>query len=328
MKKTIFNNLCSFAGAMLVCLSASVFVTGCGSDSKDVNPASGIDGGNAENSGNVGGSNAPLAAYKLYGESDRFYHSASTEAVLYELNSNMQLTKREFSAKTKGSADSCSFEFEKLELESPYALVKVSDSQNKNELWSFVDLSRLDTVYVNYMTFLESQRVVKLMKDGLPADSAERVAQAEILKDLFGVSAYLKPSNKMKLSWVKENTPDDYYFISSVSTALSLFDSLYAYPEIPQKYAETGVWETDSLKTYFADHVIYPVIVNTSSSSVNSLAFKFAKTFFSQTYSFGSCTSGNKFDYTKVENPWSFFYGRMLQCDEKYGWILPNYGNY
>ena len=76
MKKSFFNNLCFFAGAMLVCLSASVFVTGCGSESTDVNPVPAVD------DGNVGGSNAPLAAYKLYGESDRFYHSASTEAVL------------------------------------------------------------------------------------------------------------------------------------------------------------------------------------------------------------------------------------------------------
>ena len=318
MKRNLLKNFCVLACALLANFGAGL--VGCGDNSSVAEPET----EKVESPDKV----ASVAVPKLYGSSARFYHNASTEAVLVELDSSLEYTGREFSVKTSGSADSCVFEFDSLKLYSPYALLKVRDSQNGNALWSFADLSRLDTVYINYMTFLESKRVVKLMKDGLPSDSAERVAQAEILKDLFGVSAYLKPSNKMNLNQVKEKTPDDYYFISSVATALSLFDSLYAYPEVPQKFEATGVWETDSLKTYLADYVIYPVIINTQSNSVNSLAFKFAKTFFSQTYSFGPCTSGNKFDYTEVKNPWSFFYGHMLMCDEKYGWILPNYGSY
>ena len=96
------------------------------------------------------------------------------EVTLYELDSSASWTGREF---TTYVTYPNVFKFENLKLQSSNVVMCVRNKMSRSGYWSFADLNRVDSVYVNFMTNMEYNRILYLMKKGIPSDSAERTAQ-------------------------------------------------------------------------------------------------------------------------------------------------------
>lgn len=121
--------------------------------------------------------------------------SEKFEVTLYELDSSAALTGREF---TTYVTYPNVFRFENLKLQSPYAVLCIKDKVLRSGYWSFADFSRVDSVYVNFMTNMEYNRILYLMKKGMSSDSAERTAQHEIMEYMLSTSLDIKLSNQIE----------------------------------------------------------------------------------------------------------------------------------
>ncbi|MBO7511842.1 MAG: hypothetical protein J6T54_02565 [Fibrobacter sp.] len=241
-------------------------------------------------------------------------HSKWTEASILELNSALDLTGREFMVKAE--CDSCDFLFKNLKLQSPYALLKVEKrTSNTVPEMSFIDLSRIDTAYVNLLTLFESKRILKLMKDGLPADSAERKAQQEVLNDLLGETFDIKLSNQ-----ISRNDKDS--LTQNIVKAFSI-GNIYYHTGLESLFEETGKWEKDSLKLIFADYAarFFGYLYNNEEPKPER---KIGSRIYGLIYGFGICDSKN-IDSVKVNaDSSSENFKEAFLCSEEYGWHIPS----
>lgn len=241
-------------------------------------------------------------------------HSKWTEASILEVNSALDLTGREFMVKAE--CDSCDFLFKNLKLQSPYALLKVENRiSNTVPEMSFIDLSRIDTAYVNLLTLFESKRILKLMKDGLPADSAERKAQQEVLSDLLGETFDIKLSNQ-----ISRNDKDS--LTQNIVKAFSI-GNIYYHTGLESLFEETGKWEKDSLKLIFADYAarFFGYLYNNEEPKPER---KIGSRIYGLIYGFGICDSKN-IDSVKVNaDSSSENFKEAFLCSEEYGWHIPS----
>ena len=86
------------------------------------------------------------------------------EVTLYELDSSAFWTGREF---TTYVTYPNVFKFENLKLQSSNVVMCVRNKMSRSGYWSFADLNRVDSVYVNFMTNMEYNRILYLMKKGI-----------------------------------------------------------------------------------------------------------------------------------------------------------------
>ena len=250
-------------------------------------------------------------------EKDKFTaidgHSKWTEASILETDSAKNLTGREFMV--KADCDSCAFVFKNLKLQSPYALLKI-DHRTSNTIpeMSFVDLSRTDTAYVNLLTIFESKRILKLMKEGLAADSAERKAQQEVLTDLFGEAPLTKLSNQ-----ISGDEKDS--LTQGIIKSLAI-GNIYYHKGLENVFEETGKWEKDSLKLKFADYAArWYARVHEDSPSPERI---FGNRIYGRVYGFGECNSKN-IDSVKINtDSLSEYFNSAFMCSKEYGWYIPS----
>lgn len=241
-------------------------------------------------------------------------HSKWTEASLLELNSALDFTGREFMVRAE--CDSCDFLFKNLKLQSPYVLLKVENkTSNTIHEMSFIDLSRTDTAYVNLLTLFESKRILKLIKDGLPADSAERKAQQEVLNDLLGETFDIKLSNQ-----ISGNEKDS--LTQNIKKAFSI-GNIYYHAGLENLFEETGKWEKDSLKLIFADYAVR-FFGRANDEEGPKPEQKIGSRIYSLIYGFGICDSKN-IDSVKINaDSSSEYFKETFLCSEEYGWHIPS----
>lgn len=244
--------------------------------------------------------------------------SEKFEVTLYELDSSAALTGREF---TTYVTYPNVFRFENLKLQSPYAVLCIKDKVLRSGYWSFADFSRVDSVYVNFMTNMEYNRILYLMKKGMSSDSAERTAQHEIMEYMLSTSLDIKLSNQ-----IEGNEKDE-----ELQAILQLLSDIPYSKNSSQLSSDTAVFwmlETDSakintFKTKFADRIEGNLWVK-SIPKTDYLVTKLSGYVFGQTNGLGECSDKNDGDVKKVTNPLSRYFERPYMCSKDTGWICPN----
>ncbi|MBO6135914.1 MAG: hypothetical protein J6P30_04915 [Fibrobacter sp.] len=169
----------------LVLAPACVFVFDACSDGRDVA------GGTSEDAGIVA-----LAGKKLTGAVQKGPFVEGSSVVLRETSAegNLEPTGKEFN--TTVINDKGDFEFDSLDLESPYALLSaeghyIHDVSGERSvcvlhLNAITNMEKRITANINLLTHFEYKRVLKLVKDGVPFAQAKKQATAEVLA-AFGV---------------------------------------------------------------------------------------------------------------------------------------------
>lgn len=169
----------------LVLAPACVFVLDACSDGRDVA------GGTSEDAGIVA-----LAGKKLSGAVQKGPFVEGSSVVLRETSAegNLEPTGKEFN--TTVINDKGDFEFDSLDLESPYALLSAEGHYIRDvsgersvcvlHLNAITNMEKRITANINLLTHFEYKRVLKLVKDGVPFAQAKKQAAAEVLA-AFGV---------------------------------------------------------------------------------------------------------------------------------------------
>ena len=238
------------------------------------------------------------------------YVGRVSAVTLYELDSGLVFTGREFSEAVDTSNGS--FDFKNLKLQSPYALLKYEAVSYYPPLWGFVDLSKNDSIHLNTMMNLEYRRVMKLVKDGLPTDSAEKQAQHEIMKDLFQKVYDIKPSNQIS------NDEAD-----SVASAIHRIYSKYLFRDkIAYKYESDGTWEVDSVKMFFVDQVYFK-LAGHNKENFDLLLARLSSDIFGNIEGIGECSAKNDGEAKRVVNELSDNYRMPFVCKKDSGWTYP-----
>ena len=172
-------------GLGLVLAPACVFLFDACSDGRDVA------GGTSEDAGIVA-----LAGKKLSGAVQKGPFVEGSSVVLRETSAegNLEPTGKEFN--TTVINDKGDFEFDSLDLESPYALLSaeghyIHDVSGERSvcvlhLNAITNMEKRITANINLLTHFEYKRVLKLVKDGVPFAQAKKQAAAEVLA-AFGV---------------------------------------------------------------------------------------------------------------------------------------------
>jgi uncharacterized protein (TIGR02145 family) len=318
-----------------ILLASSLFLFGCGDDSSsdpqddsskdsELSSSSGNSDKDDKNSSESKADSSstsdslntePAALFEKAQLTAIYGHSKWHEATVLEIDTAMNLTGREFMV--KADCDSCPFVFENLKLQTPYALLRIDNKRYSISApaWSFVDLGRTDSLHLNALTTLESKRIVKLMKDGLESDSAEKQAQGEILKEVFGDIPKLKHSNQ-----IDEHTTD--------SVAAVVLQTLWSGSLPYNKKADTifekdGKWN-DSIKIYFADRLADSYMYEYTSDIPTPRAERPVTTgIYGRIYGFGECSSKNIDSVKTVNDSTSKHYKILFVCSEKLGWYNP-----
>ena len=229
---------------------------------------------------------------------------------LSELDSGLVFTGREFTEKVDSGTGF--FEFKNLKLQSPYVLLNHNGNSLISPMWSFVDLQKKDSVYVNSMTTTEFRRVMNLVKNGLPTDSAEKQAQHEIMKDLFQKTYDIKPSNQ-----IAKNDAD-----SIANTILQLYSQNLSCKKAAYKYESNGTWDVDSLKTKFADRM-YFILGYPNSEDYEFLTGRLSAVIFGNIGGLGECSAKNDGEAKRITNERSDFYRQPFVCKKDSGWTYP-----
>jgi uncharacterized protein (TIGR02145 family) len=169
----------------LVLAPACVFLFDACSDGRDVA------GGTSEDAGIVA-----LAGKKLSGAVQKGPFVEGSSVVLRETSAegNLEPTGKEFN--TTVINDKGDFEFDSLDLESPYALLSAEGHYIRDvsgersacvlHLNAITNMEKRITANINLLTHFEYKRVLKLVKDGVPFAQAKKQAAAEVLA-AFGV---------------------------------------------------------------------------------------------------------------------------------------------
>lgn len=172
-------------GLGLVLAPACVFLFDACSDGRDVA------GGTSEDAGIVA-----LAGKKLSGAVQKGPFVEGSSVVLRETSAegNLEPTGKEFN--TTVINDKGDFEFDSLDLESPYALLSAEGHYIRDvsgersacvlHLNAITNMEKRITANINLLTHFEYKRVLKLVKDGVPFAQAKKQAAAEVLA-AFGV---------------------------------------------------------------------------------------------------------------------------------------------
>ena len=162
-----------------------MFVLDACSDGRDVA------GGTSEDAGIVA-----LAGKKLSGAVQKGPFVEGSSVVLRETSAegSLEPTGKEFN--TTVTNDKGDFEFDSLDLESPYALLSaeghyIHDVSGERSvcvlhLNAITNMEKRITANINLLTHFEYKRVLKLVKDGVPFAQAKKQAAAEVLA-AFGV---------------------------------------------------------------------------------------------------------------------------------------------
>lgn len=241
-------------------------------------------------------------------------HTTWSEANVLEIGTSMSPTGREFMVKS--TCDSCAFEFKNLKLKTPYAFLRIDNKKNvSTPVWGFVDLSRTDTAYLNALTTIEYKRILKLIKDGVVADSAEKQAQSEILNEIFNDVPKLKISNQIT------NHEKD----SITTTVLQVVQStsLPYHSDAPSVFAQSGKLN-DSLMIYMADNLASGYMYEKSSDIPTPRSERPITTgIYGRIYGFGECSSKNIDTIRVVKDSISQYYKGPFICSEKLGWYCP-----
>lgn len=240
------------------------------------------------------------------------------EVTLYELDSSVSWTGREF---TTYVTYPNVFKFENLKLQSSNIVMCVRNKMSRSGYWSFADLSRVDTVYVNFMTNMEYNRILYLMKKGIPSDSAERTAQHEIMEYMLSTSLDIKLSNQ-----IEGNEKDAE--LQAVWQMLSRIPYTRLSSQLSSDTAVFWMLETDSakidtFKTKYADMIEGNLWVK-SIPKTDYLVTKLSGYVFGQTNGLGECSDKNDGEVKKVTNPLSRYFERPYMCSKDTGWICPN----
>ena len=240
------------------------------------------------------------------------------EVTLYELDSSASWTGREF---TTYVTYPNVFKFENLKLQSSNIVMCVRNKMSRSGYWSFADLSRVDSVYVNFMTNMEYNRILYLMKKGIPSDSAERTAQHEIMEYMLSTSLDIKLSNQ-----IEGNEKDAE--LQAVWQMLSRIPYTRLSSQLSSDTAVFWMLETDSakidtFKTKYADMIEGNLWVK-SIPKTDYLVTKLSGYVFGQTNGLGECSDKNDGEVKKVTNPLSRYFERPYMCSKDTGWICPN----
>ena len=305
-----------FVSATLLCGFVSSFcLMGCGEDNSSVGTDVSEKTETPEQSETP---EQPLDSVKLLeydrltGFVEKVYKNAEQVRVitLSELDSGLVFTGREFTEKVDSSTGF--FEFKNLKLQSPYVLLNHNGNSLGSPMWSFVDLQKNDSVYVNSMTTTEFRRVMNLVKNGLPTDSAEKQAQHEIMKDLFQKTYDIKPSNQ-----IAKNDAD-----SIANTILQLYSQNLSCKKAAYKYESNGTWNVDSLKTKFADRM-YFILGYPNSEDYDFLMGRLSAVIFGNIGGLGECSAKNDGEAKRITNERSDFYRQPFVCKKDSGWTYP-----
>ena len=240
------------------------------------------------------------------------------EVTLYELDSSASWTGREF---TTYVTYPNVFKFENLKLQSSNVVMCVRNKMSRSGYWSFADLNRVDSVYVNFMTNMEYNRILYLMKKGIPSDSAERTAQHEIMEYMLSTSLDIKLSNQ-----IEGNEKDAE--LQAVWQMLSRIPYTRLSSQLSSDTAVFWMLETDSakidtFKTKYADMIEGNLWVK-SIPKTDYLVTKLSGYVFGQTNGLGECSDKNDGEVKKVTNPLSRYFERPYMCSKDTGWICPN----
>ena len=240
------------------------------------------------------------------------------EVTLYELDSSASWTGREF---TTYVTYPNVFKFENLKLQSSNIVMCVRNKMSRSGYWSFADLNRVDSVYVNFMTNMEYNRILYLMKKGIPSDSAERTAQHEIMEYMLSTSLDIKLSNQ-----IEGNEKDAE--LQAVWQMLSRIPYTRLSSQLSSDTAVFWMLETDSakidtFKTKYADMIERNLWVK-SIPKTDYLVTKLSGYVFGQTNGLGECSDKNDGEVKKVTNPLSRYFERPYMCSKDTGWICPN----
>ena len=317
-----------------ILLASSLFLFGCGDDSSsDPQDDSSKDSELSSSSGNSDKDDKNSSESKADSSSTSdslntepaalfekalftviYDHSKWNEANVLEIDTSMSPTGREFMQKS--TCDSCAFEFKNLKLKTPYALLKIDYKKYAaTPVWSFVDLSRTDTAYLNVLTTLEYKRILKLIKDGVAADSAEKQAQSEILKEIFNDIPKLKISNQIP--------NDEKDSIATMILQVIQSTSLQYNSDAPSVFAENGKLD-DSLMIYMADHLANGYMYEYSSDIPTPRPERPITTgIYGRIYGFGECSSKNIDTIRVIKDSTSKYYKHPFICSEKFGWYSP-----
>lgn len=299
----------ALVSALLLCgLVSSLCLMGCSEE----NSSLGVDVSEKPNDPEQPLDSVTLSEYDhLMGYVE--YVGRVSAVTLYELDSGIVFTGREFTEAVDTSNGF--FDFKNLKLQSPYALLKYEAVSYYPPLWGFVDLSKKDSIHLNTMMNLEYRRVMKLVKDGLPTDSAEKQAQHEIMKDLFHKIYDIKPSNQ-----IAKNDAD------SVASAIHRIYSKYLFRDkIAYKYESDGTWEIDSMKTHFADQVYFFIGYPNAKDYDFGMA-RLCASIFGNIEGIGECSAKNDGEAKRVTNEMSDLYKRPFVCKKDSGWTYPGSG--
>ena len=305
-----------FVSATLLCGFVSSFcLMGCGEDNSSVGTDVSEKNETPEQSETP---EQPLDSVKLLeydrltGFVEKVYKNAEQVRVitLSELDSGLVFTGREFTEKVDSSTGF--FVFKNLKLQSPYVLLNHNGYSLISQMWSFVDLQKNDSVYVNSMTTTEFRRVMNLVKNGLPTDSAEKQAQHEIMKDLFQKTYDIKPSNQ-----IAKNDAD-----SIANTILQLYSQNLSCKKAAYKYESNGTWNVDSLKTKFADRM-YFILGYPNSEDYDFLMGRLSAVIFGNIGGLGECSAKNDGEAKRITNERSDFYRQPFVCKKDSGWTYP-----
>ena len=308
MKKKFVLSPLNFASFIMLCCFAACFCAiGCSNE----DPVVGIDSPEKEKSE---GPEKQLDSVSLsdYDHLKGYveYVGRVASVTLYELDSGIVFTGREFTEAVDTSNGF--FDFKNLKLQSPYALLKYEAVSYYPPLWGFVDLDKNDSIHLNTMMNLEYRRVMKLVKDGLPTDSAEKQAQHEIMKDLFQKVYDIKPSNQIS------NDEAD-----SVASAIHRIYSKYLFRDkIAYKYELDGIWKIDSMKTHFADQVYFFIGYPNAKDYDFGMA-RLCATIFGNVEGIGECSAKNDGEAKRVVNEMSDNYRMPFVCKKDSGWTYP-----
>lgn len=240
------------------------------------------------------------------------------EVTLYELDSSASWTGREF---TTYVTYPNVFKFENLKLQSSNIVMCVRNKMSRRGYWSFADLSRVDTVYVNFMTNMEYNRILYLMKKGIPSDSAERTAQHEIMEYMLSTSLDIKLSNQIEGNEKDAELQAVWQMLSRIpytrlSSQLSSDTAIFW-------MLETDSAKIDTFKTKYADMIEGNLWVK-SIPKTDYLVTKLSGYVFGQTNGLGECSDKNDGEVKKVTNPLSRYFERPYMCSKDTGWICPN----
>ena len=243
--------------------------------------------------------------------------SEKYEVTLNELDSNGALTGREFSVYVTYPNI---FKFENIKLQSPYAVLKVKNKKSVSGYGAFVNLSKVDTVYVNYMTNMEYKRIPYLMKKGMSSDSAEKTAQREIMEYLLSTSFDIKPSNQISGTEKDTELQAVWQMLSHIPYAT--YSSLEAADTAVYWMLETDSAKIDTFKMKYVDYLEMKFI-STTDTTVNPIAAKVSSDLFSRKCGLGECSSANDGEAKKVPNSRCNAYDKPYVCKKDIGWTYP-----